>query len=131
MKAKVTKLTRLDKLDSFGNTTFVVEFDSGEKGFYTSKSPDQTKFIVGNVADFEIETKQGSKGPYNKITVPKPAFMQGGGGKVPIDPRMQFITMSASYSKDLVVAGKLQLGDMQMMTKDIFDNMIRLYNTIK
>ena len=130
MKAKPTKITRLDKLDSFGNTTFVIEFDNGEKGFYTSKSAEQTKFVVGNVADYEIETKQGSKGPYNKITVPKPAFMQGV-GKAPVDPRIQMISMACSYSKDLVVAKIIDIKHMHGESESIFKNMLKLYDTIK
>jgi hypothetical protein len=132
-KARVTKITKLDKLDNFGNTTFIAEFDNGEKGFYTSKNPEQTKFIVGNVADYILEVKEGSKGPYNKITVPQttPVFLKGGGGKPPIDPRAQFIGFSAAYAKDLVVADKLPIGDMNAIAEKIFNNMIRLFNTIK
>lgn len=130
MKAKPTKITKLDKLDNFGNTTFIIEFDNGDKGFYTSKSAEQTKFVVGNVADYELETKQGSKGPYNKITVPVPAFMKGG-GKPAQDPRAQFIGFSAAYAKDLVVAGKVELEDMNAIADRIFNNMIKLFNTIK
>lgn len=130
-KAKVTKLTKLDKQDSFGNTTFIVEFDDGTKGFYTSKNPDQTKFIVGNVADYILEVKQGSKGPYNKITVPQSAVFLKGGGRPPVDPRVQFIGYSAAYSKDLVVAGKVSLDNMNAFSESIFKNMLKIYETIK
>lgn len=126
MKARPTKITKLDKLDNFGNTTFVVEFDDGNKGFYTSKNADQNKFVVGNVADFEIETKQGAKGPYNKITVPQTGFKPGGGK--PIDPKLSFTTMSYSYAKDLVVAGKVDMKSFHDLAKDIFDNMVKNYN---
>lgn len=117
----------MDKLDNYGNTTFVIEFDDGTKGFYTSKNSEQNKFTVGNVADFEVEVKQGSKGPYNKITVPQAAGFKPGGGK-PSDPKLSFTTMSYSYAKDLVVAGKVQVGDFHMLAKDIFDNMVKNYN---
>lgn len=124
MKAKPTKITRLDKLDSYGNTSFVIEFDNGEKGFYTSKSPDQTKFVVGNVADYEIEVKQGSKGPYNKITVPQPSFVKGGGGKPAVEPRIQMISFAAAYTKDLVVAGKFSMNDFEKEFNRIYNIMI-------
>lgn len=124
MKAKPTKITRLDKLDSYGNTSFVIEFDNGEKGFYTSKSPDQTKFVVGNVADYEIEVKQGSKGPYNKITVPQPAFVKGGGGKPAVEPRIQMISFAMSYCKDCIVAGKIPLADMEKEFNRIYNAMV-------
>lgn len=132
MKAKPTKITKLDKKDNYGNTSFIIEFDNGEKGFYTSKSEDQKKFVVGNVADYEMEVKQGSKGPYNKITVPQTDNpFKGGGGKTPVDPRAQFISFSAAYSKDLVIAGKVSLGDMNVISNSIFKNMMALYDTIK
>lgn len=130
MKARPTKITKLDKLDNFGNTTFVIEFDDSTKGFYTSKNPDQNKFIVGNVADFEIEVKQGSKGPYNKITVPHPAFVKGV-TRPPVDPRIQFISFSYSYCKDLVVAGKIDYNGLNREAENMFNNMTRLLNTIK
>lgn len=126
MKARPVKITKLDKLDNFGNTTFVIEFDEGTKGFYTSKNPEQNKFIVGNVADFEVEVKQGSKGPYNKITLPQTGFKPGGGK--PSDPKLSFTTMSYSYAKDLVVAGKMDMKGFHDLAKDIFDNMVKNYN---
>lgn len=132
-KAKVTKITKMDKLDSYNNTSFIIEFDNGDKGFYTSKNPDQTKFIVGNVADYQIEVKQGSKGPFNKITIPQtaPVFIKGGGGRPPIDPRTTYVGFSASYAKDLVVAGKVTLNEMNSYADSIFKNMIKHFETIK
>ena len=124
MKAKPIKITKLDKLDNFGNTTFVIEFDEGTKGFYTSKNPDQNKFVVGNVADFEVEQRQGSKGPYNKINVPQAAFMKGGGGKPPVEPRIQMISFAAAYTKDLIVGGKVGMQDFEKEFNKIYNVMI-------
>lgn len=113
-KARVTKITKMDKLDSYNNTSFVIELDNGDKGFYTSKNPDQKKFIVGNVADYMIEEKQGSKGPYFKITVPQDApTFKGGFGKAPVDPKVSMISYAGSYTKDLVCAGKVQMSDFE------------------
>lgn len=123
MKAKVTKILKLDKLDSFGNTSFIIEFDDGTKGFYTSKNPDQNKFIVGNVADFELEVKQGSKGPYNKITVPNTG-QQFKGSKPPVDPKIQMIGFTAAYVKDLVVADKVKLEDFEKQFNRIYSFLI-------
>lgn len=123
-KAKVTKITKMDKLDSYNNTSFVIEFDNGDKGFYTSKNPDQNKFIVGNVADFEIEVKQGSKGPYNKITVPNAGQQfKGGGGRPQVEPRIQMISFAMSYCKDCIVAGKVPLADLEKEFNRIYTTM--------
>jgi hypothetical protein len=108
-KARVTKITKMDKKDTYGNTSYIIELDSGDKGFYSSKDENQKKFIVGNVADYQIEEKQGSKGPYFKITVPGDAAPKF--GKPQIDPRVSMISYAGSYVKDLVVAGKVELKD--------------------
>lgn len=125
IKSKVVKITKLDRLDTFGNTTFIVEFEDATKGFYTSKNPEQKKFIVGNVADYELEVKQGSKGPYNKITVPQTdSFFKGGGGRPAVEPRVQMISFAAAYTKDLVVANKFQMDDFEKEFNRIYNIMI-------
>lgn len=123
MKLKTTKITKLDKLDNYGNTTFVIEFADGTKGFYTSKNPDQTKFVVGQETDCNIEQKQGSKGPYNKITLPQSEF-KGGGGRPAPEPRVQMISFAMAYAKDLVVAGKVSMNDLPSTFDIIYNEMI-------
>lgn len=116
-KSKVTKVTKLDKQDSFGNTTYVIEFDNLDKGFYTSKSAEQNKFVVGKEVEYEIEQKVGKTGKeYFKITLPKQdggGGWKGGGGRPPADPRVQMISFAMSYAKDLVIGGKLDIKDLQ------------------
>lgn len=125
IKSKVVKITKLDRLDTFGNTTFIVEFEDATKGFYTSKNPEQKKFIVGNVADYELEVKQGSKGPYNKITVPQTdSFFKGGGGRPAVEPRVQMISFAMSYCKDCIVAGKVNMNDLEKEFNRIYTLMI-------
>lgn len=124
-KAKVTKVTRLDKLDSYGNTSFIIEFENTDKGFYTTKAPDTIKFIAGNVCDYDIEQKEGRNGPYFKVTLPqseKPAF--SGGGKPQINPKVQMIGFSASYAKDLIVAGKVDIKEFESLFNRIYTVMI-------
>jgi hypothetical protein len=123
-KARVTKLTRMDKLDNYGNTSFIIEFDNADKGFYTSKNPNQTKFIVGNVADYSIEEKQGSKGVYYKITAPGDSQGFKPGGKAPVDPKVQFIGFGCAYTKDLVCAGKVDMKEFETTFNRIYALMI-------
>lgn len=114
-KAKVTKITRMEKKDNYGNTSFIIELANGDKGFYTSKNEEQKKFVVGQEAEYEIEKKQGAKGEYFKITVPSDGGAFGGSkpfGKSQVDPKIQMISFSMSYAKDLVVAGKVDLKDL-------------------
>lgn len=124
-KAKITKITRMEKKDSYGNTSFIIEFDNSDKGFYTSKDEEQKKFVVGQESEYQIEEKQGSKGIYYKITIPqtnKPAFT--GGSRPAQDPKVQMIGFAMSYTKDLIVAGKVQLKDLGMQFEVIYNEMI-------
>lgn len=134
-KSKVTKVTKMDKKDSYGNTSFIIEFDNNDKGFYTSKNEDQKNFVQGSEATYNIEEKEGREGKkYYKITLPQTAngFNKGGGkGFVPVDPRIQMISFSTSYAKDLVVADKIKMTDLSKTSEEIFKNMIKLYDTIK
>lgn len=124
-KAKVTKITRMEKKDNYGNTSFIIELDNGDKGFYTSKNEDQKKFVVGQESEYLIEQKQGSKGPYYKISIPQAegGGKSFGGGKVQVDPKVQMISFAMSYTKDLIVGGKVPMHEMEK-------EFTRIYNTM-
>lgn len=124
-KAKVTKITKIDKKDTYGNTSFIIEFDNGDKGYYTSKNEEQTKFMVGNVADYLIEEKQGKNGTYYKVTIPqsdKPAW--SGGGRPQQDPKVQMISFAMAYTKDLIVGGKVSMNDLEKEFNRVYNIMI-------
>ena len=133
-RSKVTKVTKMDKKDSYGNTSFVIEFENADKGFYTSKAEDQKHFVVGQEAAYNIEEKTGSTGKvYFKVTVPQSQkqWSGGGGGKPQIDPKVQMISFAHSYAKDLVTAGKVEVKDLSKTSKEIFKSMVELYNELK
>jgi hypothetical protein len=133
-KSKVTKITKMDKKDNYGNTSFVVEFENADKGFFTSKNEDQKAFVVGTEATYLIEEKTGTTGKvYFKVTLPQAQKSFSGGGKsyTPADPRIQMISFSTSYAKDLVVADKIKITDLSKYSEEIFKNMVKLYETIK
>lgn len=124
MKAKVTKITKMDRLDGYGNTSFVIEFQDGLKGFYTSKDANQTKFIVGQEAEFIIEEKDGKNGKkYNKITIPQAQRPNSFTGKSAPEPRVQMISFAAAYTKDLIVAGKIPLSEFGVTFEMIYGEM--------
>lgn len=126
-KAKVTKVTKMDKKDSYGNTSFIIEFDNGDKGFYTSKNEEQKKFVATQEAEYLIEEKTGkNNNKYFKVTVPQSEnnFKGGGGGRVPVDPKVQMISFAMAYTKDLVVAGKVPLGELPVQFEIIYNEMI-------
>ena len=51
---------------------FVLTFDNGDTGEYSSVKPDQNKFVVGQEAEYELNATQYG----NRI---KPVYSQGGG----------------------------------------------------
>lgn len=128
MKAKTTKIVKMDKKDSYGNTSFIITLDNGDSGFYTSKNEDQTKFVVGQETEYLIEQKQGKNGFYNKITLPQSenSFQGSGGfkGKSAPDPKVQMISFAMSYTKDLIVGGKVQMAELEKVYNQIHALMI-------
>lgn len=118
-KAKVTKITKMDKKDSYGNTSFVIELSNGDSGFYVSKNEDQKVFIVGQESEYLIEEKIGGTGKkYNKITVKKEDFKPG--LKPQQDPKTQMISFAMAYTKDLVVGGKLSYDEIENGFENIY-----------
>jgi hypothetical protein len=106
MKNKVTKITKMDKKSSYGETSYIIEFGNGDKGFYSTKAEEQRAFVVGQEADYDIEKKVGQTGKeYFKVTIPSEQKSGGfKGGKASIDPKVQMVSFAMSYTKDLMVA---------------------------
>lgn len=132
-KSIVTKITKFEKKPGFTDTPYLIEFRNGDRGYYNSKVDEQTSFIPNQEVEYDIEEKLSGAGKaYFKITLPGEAkpFVKGGGKPVQ-DPRAQFIGFSAAYAKDLVVAGKVSIDNMNAFSDTIFKNMMRLYETIK
>jgi len=125
-KAKPIKITKMDKKDSYGNTSFIIDLDNSDSGFYTSKNENQTKFVIGQEVEYDIVQKVGGTGkPYNKISIPqsenKPAFS---GGRPQQEPRVQMISFAMAYAKDLVVGGKVPIGELGTQFDIIYNEMI-------
>jgi hypothetical protein len=129
-KAKVTKITKWERRPGYNDTSFTIEFDNGDKGFYSSKDEDQKRFVVGQEAEYNIEEKDGKNGKkYFRITSPlDPAPIQyrgaGGGGRPQIDPKVQMISFAAAYTKDLIVAGKIDIQSFGSQFNTIYNTMI-------
>jgi hypothetical protein len=113
--AQVTRLVKSAAVDSYGKWSFQLEFSNGDKGYYNTKNGEQTYFVHGSQADYLIEAKTSKTGStYYVITHPeeKAAAPAGGGFKKP-DPKVQIVGFAMAYTKDLIVAGKLELKDLE------------------
>lgn len=126
-KAKPTKITKFEKKDNYGNTSFSIEFDNSDRGFYSTKSEEQTKFIIGQEAEYNIEEKIGKNNkPWYKISLPSDQKQfSGGGGRPAPDPKTQMISFAMAYSRDLVVAKIIPLDDMNKYFDIIYDAMLK------
>lgn len=73
-QSKVKSVAFDRSYDSTYGTFFVhkIEFDNNDSGEYTSKSKDQSKFIVGEIIAYEIDAMKDKKGnAFNKISPAK------------------------------------------------------------
>ncbi len=125
-KSKPNLIEKKDQKDSYGNTSFVVSFENGDRGFYTSKNEDQNKFVVGVEVEYLIEEKIGKNNvKYFKVTLPQKENNFSGGGfqKKSVDPKVQLAGYAASYTKDLIVAGKINVPDFEKYFEIIFNTM--------
>jgi len=126
MKSKPKKITKFDKVDSYGATSFAIDFENGQGGYYSTKSPDAIKFVVGQEIDYNIEEKESKAGKkYFKITLPnEAAAFKPNAGRPQVEPRIQMISFAMAYAKDLVVAGKVEMKALPATFDIIYGEMI-------
>lgn len=110
--AKITRTTFKNQWAGPNGIVFYhdVELDNGDKGSIGSKDQMPAKLNPGQSLTYTIEV--GEKG--NKIKAvqdQKPGAFFGGGKKGP-DPKVSIVGFAMSYTKDLVVAGKIEVKDM-------------------
>lgn len=128
-QAKVERLVKSASADSYGKWSFQLEFSNGDKGWYNTKNGDQSHFIFGADADYMIEAKTSKAGStYYVIHNPEEqatakAAAPGYAGKPKVDPKTQIIGFAMSYTKDLIVAGKVPLTDMEKEFNRIYNLM--------
>lgn len=104
-----------------------IELDNGDSGQIGSKEKMPAKLNPGSELTYTIE----SSGGRNKIKAVQADRPQFGNKKQFQDPRAQFIGFSAAYAKDLCVAGKIDIKEMNGAAESIFINMLKLYDKIK
>lgn len=132
--AIVTKVTKMDKQDNYGNFSYVVEFSNADKGFYTTKEAEQKKFVVNQTVEYTIEKKTGSTGKdYCKVALPKAeGGFQGGGAGFKKQPG-SVGSFCLSYSKDILVAQITNpMGNAKpMATDEMFSLAEKMYNWLQ
>lgn len=101
-----------------------IELENGDKGQIGTKEKNPDKLAVGQELSYTIESS--SRG--NKI---KAVTAQGGGfkGKPQRDPKEQMISFATAYTKDLVVAGKVEMREFEAAVKRMYNIMKSLYES--
>lgn len=126
--AKITRTTFVSEWTSpQGQQVYyhTIELDNGDVGQIGSKEKMPTKLNPGNELTYTLEST--SRGNKIKAVTQQAGFAGGGTKKQFQDPRAQFISFAHAYVKDLVVAGKMELRDINGGAESMFKNMIKLY----
>lgn len=98
-----------------------IELDNGDKGSIGSKEQMPAKLNPGAELTYTIEG--------NKIKAVVPAQQPSGGqwpnrSKTAPEPRIQMISFAMAYTKDLVVAGKVDIKNMAVQFDILYNEMI-------
>jgi hypothetical protein len=106
-KAKITRAVFKNEWSGNGNTVYYhdIELDNGDKGSIGSKEKMPAKLNPGNELTYTIDN---GKIKAVNAQVGGGGFSGGGGKKGP-DPKVQIVGFAMSYTKDLIVAGKIDI----------------------
>jgi hypothetical protein len=136
MKATIAEVKFIKEFDSkFGKLySFHVKYDD-IVAVYNSKSKDQKKFIPGEEAEFTEETKTytDKQGNLKEYIVIKPPMQnrQSNFGKALSKEKSRYSGFAVSYSKDLAVAGRIQMTELSDYAWILFDLMVEMDKTLE
>lgn len=131
MRALITEVKfQKEYTDKFGKKySFKVSYDN-RSAYYSSKSKDQAKFVVGQEAEFTEETRTGKNGDYLVI---KPVFQnrQSNFGKNLNKEKSRYSGFAVSYAKDLLVAGRINKDELADQAWILFELMVEMDKTLE
>lgn len=121
MKAIIKEVKWLKEFESkFGMLqSFKVSYDD-KTAFYNSKKKDQTNFVKGQEAEFTEEERTGNNN--SKYLIIKPLrkdFKQSNYGRALVKEQSRYTTMGASYVKDMIIAGNLDIKQWHSATEKL------------
>lgn len=118
MKSKISNIALPDKPTyEYNGETFharIVTLENGESGQVSSKAPDRWK--VGDEVEYSVKDGQYGKKMSLKKPDAQPHKYRGGGNE-----SSKYPSFAVAYAKDLVVAGKVELKDLEPTAKRILD----------
>jgi len=116
-KAKITRTVFKNEWAGTNGTVYYhdIELDNGDKGSIGSKEKMPTKLNPGTELTYTIE---GNK--IKAVSAPVGGgFQGGGGGKRGPDPKVQIVGFAMSYTKDLIIGGKVDIKHLPEMFEKI------------
>jgi hypothetical protein len=136
MKALIKEVKFRKEIETkFGTMySFAVLYDD-KSGIYTSKYKDQKKFVAGQEAEFteeykEYKDREGNTKTYIAIK-PVQFNKQSNFGKALSKEKSKYSGFAVSYSKDLLVAGRINKDDLKAMAWDLFNLMVEMDKTLE
>jgi hypothetical protein len=126
MENKTAKITRTVFVSDWAGPNgpvyyHEIELSNGDKGQIGSKEKMPSKLNPGSELTYTIE--ETSRGNKIKAVVTGGNQFQGKGRTMP-EPRIQMISFAMSYTKDLIVGGKIDVKELQRMFTIIYNEMI-------
>jgi hypothetical protein len=122
-KAKITRTTFKQEWKGDKGSVFYhdIELDNGDKGSIGAKEQMPSKLNPGQELTYTIEAGQHG----NKIKAVAAAGGGGGfgGGRKGPEPKTQIIGFAMSYTKDLIVAGKISMDQLAVNFEKIYNLM--------
>lgn len=113
-----------------------IAFDNGDKGVYQSKKKEQDDFVIGAEVNYTIESRLSRSGITDMVIKPERVVsnMRGGGDgfrkSFEKNYKADFISFSASYAKDLIVAGKAEIKDFRKVFQAMYSVMLDKLNEV-
>jgi len=132
MKAKITGVRFVKEFEGKYGPAFVHGISyNGKEAQYISKTKDQTKFVEGNEAEFTETIKTWND--EEQITIRPVSGYAGNSnfGRALKREQSRYSTMGASYVKDLIIAGKVDVKDWERATEKIVKFMLNLDKEIE
>lgn len=113
-KAKITRTTfKNEWAGPNGNVYYHdIELDNGDKGSIGSKEKMPSKLNPGSELTYTIDNGK------IKAVAPAGGGFAGGARKGP-DPKVQIVGFAMSYTKDLVIADKIKIGELPVIFEKI------------
>ena len=127
----ISRVFKNEKTSSYGTMyNFDVKLENGDSGFFSSTKREPSSFVEGQEQKYTLEVKSGNSNgkdwSFNKLSpVKENKFGFGGGAKK--DPFTQALILAqSSFAKsiDLVVAGKIEMAQLQAAAEKIMKQQI-------